>query len=100
MPAWARLTLAPAGGSGLPPRVRVNLADADAPAGLARGAVVSLRARLMPPPEAALPGAVAAVLHNITGAVYAWLVRRTPTEKELAAQSAERTDHDVEVTVS
>lgn len=27
-------------------------------------------------PEAALPGAVAAVLHNITGAIYAWLVRR------------------------
>lgn len=28
-------------------------------------------------PEAALPGAVAAVLHNITGAVYAWAVRRS-----------------------
>lgn len=28
-------------------------------------------------PEAALPGAVAAVLHNITGAIYAWLVRRS-----------------------
>ncbi|MBL7285928.1 bile acid:sodium symporter family protein [Corynebacterium godavarianum] len=27
-------------------------------------------------PEAALPGAVAAVLHNITGAIYAWAVRR------------------------
>lgn len=33
-------------------------------------------------PEAALPGAVAAVLHNITGAVYAWLVRTHPTEKQ------------------
>lgn len=29
-------------------------------------------------PEAALPGAVAAVLHNITGAVYASIVRRFP----------------------
>lgn len=29
-------------------------------------------------PEAALPGAVAAVLHNITGAVYAALMRRRP----------------------
>ncbi|MCP1387051.1 bile acid:sodium symporter family protein [Corynebacterium sp. TA-R-1] len=36
-------------------------------------------------PEAALPGAVAAVLHNITGAVYAWLVRTHPTEKDIAA---------------
>ena len=27
-------------------------------------------------PEAALPGAVAAVLHNITGAIFAWAVRR------------------------
>ncbi len=52
-----RLTLAPASGSGLPPRVRVNLDQEDAPAGLTRGAVVRLRARLMPPPEAALPGA-------------------------------------------
>ncbi|WP_311341849.1 bile acid:sodium symporter family protein [Corynebacterium riegelii] len=36
-------------------------------------------------PEAALPGAVAAVLHNITGAIYASLVRKHPTEKESAA---------------
>ena len=35
--------------------------------------------------EAALPGAVAAVLHNITGAIYASLVRKHPTEKELVA---------------
>ncbi|SDS06705.1 bile acid:sodium symporter family protein [Corynebacterium timonense] len=33
-------------------------------------------------PEAALPGAVAAVLHNVTGAIYASLVRRRPTERE------------------
>jgi competence protein ComEC len=52
-----RLTLAPMNGADLPPRVRVNLAEADAPAGLTGGAMIRLRARLMPPPEAALPGA-------------------------------------------
>ncbi len=41
----------------LPRRLRVNLADADVPAGLVAGAVVRLRARLMPPPVAAVPGA-------------------------------------------
>ena len=55
--ALVRLTLAPEAIAGLPPRVRVNLARDDAPARLTRGAVVRLRARLMPPPEAALPGA-------------------------------------------
>ena len=29
-------------------------------------------------PEAALPGAVAAVIHNVTGAIYASMVRRKP----------------------
>ncbi|HEX8387731.1 MAG TPA: ComEC/Rec2 family competence protein [Sphingomonas sp.] len=52
-----RLTIAPDRGSGLPPRVRVNVPAEDAPPGLGRGAVVRLRARLMPPPEAAVPGA-------------------------------------------
>ncbi|MDO5511773.1 bile acid:sodium symporter family protein [Corynebacterium sp.] len=33
-------------------------------------------------PEAALPGAVAAVLHNITGAVYASIARRFPLAEE------------------
>lgn len=41
----------------LPPRFRLNLADADAPAGLAPGAEIALRARLMPPPSAGVPGA-------------------------------------------
>ena len=41
----------------LPPIVRVNVAEGDAPTGLARGATVRLRARLMPPPDAAVPGA-------------------------------------------
>ncbi|WP_235524038.1 ComEC/Rec2 family competence protein [Sphingomonas sp. Leaf33] len=52
-----RLTIATDPGVGLPPRVRVNLADADRPAGLTRGARVSVRARLMPPAGAAVPGA-------------------------------------------
>ena len=60
-----RLTLIPAPGAtdtqgktvALPPRVRVNLQEEDAPAGLGAGATVSLRARLMPPPIAAVPGA-------------------------------------------
>ncbi|MES2338663.1 MAG: ComEC/Rec2 family competence protein [Pseudomonadota bacterium] len=52
-----RLTLAPVARTYLPPRVRVNLATADVPAGLTRGTVIGLRARLMPPPSAAVPGA-------------------------------------------
>ncbi|WP_235535041.1 ComEC/Rec2 family competence protein [Sphingomonas sp. Leaf339] len=51
-----RLTLAPDVAS-LRPRVRVNLTEADAPAELSAGATIRLRARLMPPPEAAVPGA-------------------------------------------
>ena len=45
------------GGGALPPRVRVNLAEGDVPAGLGAGAVVRLRARLMPPPPPSVPGA-------------------------------------------
>ncbi|GAA0336144.1 ComEC/Rec2 family competence protein [Sphingomonas oligophenolica] len=41
----------------LPPHLRVNLADADMPPGLSRGATIRLGARLMPPPEPAVPGA-------------------------------------------
>ena len=41
----------------LPAHIRVNLAEADVPAGLSRGAVIRLGARLMPPPEPAVPGA-------------------------------------------
>ncbi|MBM3928245.1 MAG: ComEC family competence protein [Sphingomonadales bacterium] len=55
--AITRVTLATQAGAGLPPRVRVNLADADLPAGVTRGATLSLRARLMPPARAAVPGA-------------------------------------------
>lgn len=52
-----RLTLTPIVAPALPPRLRVNVDEADAPAGLRVGAVVALRARLMPPPTAAVPGA-------------------------------------------
>lgn len=41
----------------MPARVRVNIATADAPTGLVAGATIRLRARLMPPPEPAVPGA-------------------------------------------
>jgi len=50
-----RLTLAPKDPQ-LPPRVRVSIDSDAAPAGLATGAVLRLRARLAPPPPMALPG--------------------------------------------
>ena len=40
----------------LPPRVRVSIDQEDAPGRLAAGGVVSVRARLAPPPSMALPG--------------------------------------------
>lgn len=40
----------------LPGRVRVNIASGDVPPALARGAVVEVRARLMPPAPPAVPG--------------------------------------------
>ncbi len=53
-----RLTLVPIAAAGrLPARVRVNLATADMPVSLGAGAVIRLRARLMPPPQPAVPGA-------------------------------------------
>jgi competence protein ComEC len=50
-----RLTLAPLDPS-LPPRVRVSIKAESAPPGIARGARIALRARLVPPPPMALPG--------------------------------------------
>ncbi len=41
----------------LPAHLRVNIADADVPAGLVPGATIRLGARLMPPAEPAVPGA-------------------------------------------
>ncbi len=55
--AMVRLRLRTAAGAGLPPVVRVNAAAADLPAGLGEGAVIRLRARLMPPAPPAVPGA-------------------------------------------
>jgi competence protein ComEC len=52
-----RLVVRPAEGSGLPPRLRVNVEAATAPAELEAGATVRLRGWLMPPAPAALPGA-------------------------------------------
>lgn len=52
-----RLTIAPVAGTGLPPKVRVNIDETAASSALAPDAVVRLRARLMPPNDAAVPGA-------------------------------------------
>lgn len=61
-------------------------------AGLASG----MSARFFSP-EAALPGAVAAVMHNITGAVYVAIARRFPLPEENTAAAAEQSD---KITVS
>ncbi len=50
-----RLTLRPLT-PGLPPKLRVSLAEKDAPAALGTGAHIRLRARLTPPQPMALPG--------------------------------------------
>lgn len=52
-----RLRVAPLASGGLPPAIRLNVREGDAPRGLSRGARVRLKAWLMPPPAAALPGA-------------------------------------------
>jgi len=51
-----RLTLAPVARSDLPAKVRVNAPPDQLPEGLKAGDKISLKARLMPPPAAALPG--------------------------------------------
>lgn len=53
-------------------------------------------------PEAALPGAVAAVLHNITGAIYASIARKFPLPEERDGNLDRRNSDDVHdhVTVS
>jgi competence protein ComEC len=53
----ARLLLAPENQPDLPPRVRVTIDETALPVGLAPGARVSLKARLVPPPPPPLPGA-------------------------------------------
>lgn len=52
-----RLRLVTQRAASLPPVVRVNVAEKDLPPGLEIGAVVRLRARLMPPAPPAVPGA-------------------------------------------
>ncbi|MCC7393252.1 MAG: ComEC/Rec2 family competence protein [Sphingomonadaceae bacterium] len=52
----SRLYLLTARGYGLPPRIRVTVPDTDMPQHLYIGASVTLRARLMPPSGAFLPG--------------------------------------------
>ncbi|MGZ8997962.1 MAG: ComEC/Rec2 family competence protein, partial [Allosphingosinicella sp.] len=52
-----RMLLVPIGEPRLPPRLRVNIDEKDRPAGLEPGARVHLRAYLMPPAPAAVPGA-------------------------------------------
>jgi len=52
-----RLLLRPVGETRLPSRLRVNIDEKDRPAGLDPGARVKLRAYLMPPAPAAVPGA-------------------------------------------
>jgi len=50
-----RMLIAPADPQ-LPPYVRVSIEEDKCPAGIAPGAIVSMRARLAPPPPMALPG--------------------------------------------
>ncbi len=51
-----RLTLVPVNAPDLPPKVRVTVDDVIASAGLVRGDHVTLRARLVGPPSASVPG--------------------------------------------
>lgn len=53
-----RLTLNPDVGSGLPPKIRVNVEESDpAVPHFSSGAQISLRARIMPPADSVVPGA-------------------------------------------
>lgn len=52
-----RITVAPDPALGLPARIRVNVPEKDWRAEMGRGALLSFRARLMPPAPPAVPGA-------------------------------------------
>ena len=82
-----RLLVKPAPGSGLPPRLRVNVDAATAPEGMEAGATVRLRGYLMPPAPAALPGAYdfarAAWFQGIGGTGRVTLVRIVAPASEL-----------------
>ncbi|MBJ7444639.1 MAG: ComEC/Rec2 family competence protein, partial [Sphingobium sp.] len=51
-----RAMLRPVDAPGLPGVIRVNIGEADVPAGLGEGAVIRFRARLMPPAPPSVPG--------------------------------------------
>ncbi|MBH1993310.1 MAG: ComEC/Rec2 family competence protein [Sphingomonadaceae bacterium] len=51
-----RVMLRPVDAPGLPHQIRVNIAEADIPAGLGEGAIIRFRVRLMPPAPASVPG--------------------------------------------
>ncbi|WP_420139191.1 ComEC/Rec2 family competence protein [Sphingomonas sp.] len=51
-----RLLLAPEAQPTLPPQVRVSLDEKEVPSGIAPGARIAVRARLVPPPPPLLPG--------------------------------------------
>ncbi|GAO38066.1 putative ComEC/Rec2-related protein [Sphingomonas changbaiensis NBRC 104936] len=72
-----RVILCPVAAPTLPPRIRLNIANADAPAGLARGDRLRLRARLVPPPSASLPG-------GYDFAITAWFQQLGATGKAFA----------------
>lgn len=52
----SRVSIRPIDPATLPSLIRVNIAAADMPAGIGRGAVIRFRTRLMPPAPASLPG--------------------------------------------
>lgn len=52
-----RVLLQPVGRPDLPPKIRINIAEKDAPPALIEGSRISLKARLMPPASPAVPGA-------------------------------------------
>src|SRR5699024_12698837 len=51
-------------------------------------------------PEAALPGACAAVLHNITGAIFSAVARRFPTEQQATLETVENIEATASVKAS
>lgn len=59
LPAQAstRLVVIPLDRPDLPAKIRINIGDSDRPDGLAKGAIIAFRARLMPPAPPAVPGA-------------------------------------------
>lgn len=72
-----RVILRPIAAPALPPRIRLNIANADAPPELAGGDRLRLRARLVPPPSASLPG-------GYDFAITAWFQQLGATGKAFA----------------